>query len=234
VSERGLFIAIEGGDGSGKATQAKLLAKRASDEGYDVLTPSFPRYGNASARYSGRYLDGQYGDVHEVHPDLASLTYAYDRFAASAVIRQHLQRKNSLVVADRYVASNLAHQGTKINDAAKRHRFYDEILEMEYGVFGIPRPAQSFVLLVPTTVAQLNVDRKDAATRSYTEKKRDIHEANADHLELAKANYIELCQSFPGQFTPIECMQDEHTMRSREDIHTEIWNRVMELLRQPS
>lgn len=220
--EQGLFISIEGGDGSGKGTQAALAETTAIESGFDVMRLSFPRYGELSAAIVGRYLDGVYGSANDVHPDLASLPYAIDRFAASQPIREHLSKgPDALVITDRYDSSNKAHQGTKIANAALRHAFYRESDEIEFGILGIPKPDLNIVLLVPPAVSQLNVDKKEA--RTYTDKVRDIHEADADHLQLAKANYEELCRLFPERYTPIDCMVDTETMRSIEDIQEEIW-----------
>ena len=217
------LIAIEGGDGSGKGTQAELLRKYVQEEcGMTVLKVSFPRYGNPSARYAGRYLDGQYGSADDVHADLGVLPFAIDRFAAKSEITTALSQPASFGIFDRYMASNLAHQGAKIDDTARRHQFYKETLELEYDLLGIPRPAKNIVLLVPTEIAQENVDKKDAAIRSYTSKKRDIHEADASHLEKAKRNYEELCQLYPDEFTAIQCMDDEGNLRSIEAIQAEI------------
>lgn len=219
----GIFIAIEGGDGSGKATQASLLEKYFRDElKKPVLRVSFPRYGQASAIYAGRYLDGDYGSADDVHPDLGSLPYAIDRFAAKGDIQAMLDRPDGIVIADRYVASNLAHQGAKLNDPAKRHKFYKEVMELEYGIFNIPKPTLNIVLIVPTEIAQANVDKKDASTRSYTDKKRDIHEQDASHLEKAKANYEELCRLFPQEFTAVQCLDDAGELRSIESINAEL------------
>jgi dTMP kinase len=217
------LIAIEGGDGSGKGTQTELLRTYIEEElKLNALKISFPRYGNSSARYAGRYLDGQYGTADDVHPDLGVLPFALDRFAAKDEIDIALSQPNTFGVLDRYMASNLAHQGAKIDDKEQRHRFYDETLNLEYELLGIPRPAKNIVLLVPADVAQLNVDKKDAATRSYTNKKRDIHEADASHLEKAKRNYEELCELYPDEFTAIECMDDNGSLRSIDDIQAEI------------
>lgn len=222
----GLFIAIEGGDGSGKGTQAELTEAHARDQGFDVLRVSFPRYGMSSAAIVGRYLDGQYGSANDIHPDLASLPYAIDRFAAAPAIRAHLAKgPDALAITDRYDGSNKAHQGTKLADTAMRHAFYAESDEIEYEILGIPKPDLNIVLLVPPRTAQSNVDKKSA--RSYTDKIRDIHEADADHLELAKANYEELCRLFPERYTPIDCMEsDGVTMRSREEIQSMIWKMI--------
>lgn len=215
----GHFIAIEGGDGSGKGTQSMMLSEWATEQGLDVLKISFPQYGEPSAYYAEKYLNGVYGDANNVPADLGVLPFAIDRFAAKEKIKKHLEKPSSLVIADRYMASNLAHQGTKVANANDRKAFYSQTLKTEYEVLAIPRPSKNIVLIVPTAIAQKNVDKK--ATRSYTDKKRDIHEADANHLELAKRNYSELCEIYPEEFTAIECMSHS-SLRSIEDIQQEI------------
>ncbi len=219
--ESGLFVAIEGGDGSGKGTQAELLRLHAENVlAMHVMKLSFPQYGDDSAYFAGRYLDGEYGEADDVPADLASLAYAIDRFAATPKIIRHLKIPNSLVIADRFVGSNLAHQGTKIQDKMARLAFYQRMMHTEHDILGIPRPHKNIVLVMPTDLAQANVDKKDA--RSYTTKKRDIHEANASHLDRAKANFAELCMLYPELYTAIQCVDDSGQMRSIEDIQQEI------------
>jgi dTMP kinase len=215
------FIAIEGGDGSGKATQTELYSTYAVNVlKRDVLKLSFPRYGEDSAYYVERYLNGDYGASNDVPAELGSLPYAIDRFAASKEIREFLEKPNSLIISDRYVASNLAHQGVKLTDPEERKKFYERTMKTEYEVLGIPRPSKNIVLLMPSHYMQANVDKKSA--RSYTTMKRDIHEADADHLEKAKANYSELCDLYPNEFIAIQCIDDAGNMRSIEDIQNEI------------
>jgi len=208
----GLLIAIEGGDGSGKGTQADELEKRATQTGYNVLKLSFPQYGKAD----------------DVHPELASLPFAIDRLGAKQAIIEHLQLPSAIVIADRYVASNLAHQGTKLSNKQERHQFYQDLLDIEYGLFALPKPDLNIVLLVPSELAQRNVDQKEK--RIYTDKKRDIHEADANHLEKAKANYQELCRLFPSEFTSVKCL-DSDAMRPIKDIHHDIWTYLEPLIK---
>ena len=219
TTERGLFFAIEGGDGSGKGTQSKKLEQYFNDLGNDVLKVSFPQHGQASAYIVDQYLNGAYGGVNDVHADLASLPYAIDRLSAKDEIMGYLNNPNGIVIADRYVASNLAHQGTKFENAELRKQYYERDMDIEYGILKIPKPDLNIVLLVPTNIAQLNVDNKE--TRGYTTLKRDIHEADPNHLERAKANYIELCHLYPKTFTSIDCIENEK-MRPIDDIHNEI------------
>lgn len=80
---KGKLIAIEGLDGSGKATQAKLLAGYLAAQGLAVREVSFPDYGSDSSALVKMYLAGQFGQ----HPDdvnayAASSFYAVDRYAS--------------------------------------------------------------------------------------------------------------------------------------------------------
>jgi len=219
----GTFIAIEGGDGSGKATQTNLLVAYINDVlKKSAMKISFPRYGESSAYYVERYLNGAYGSANEVSGELASLAYAIDRFAAKDDIESQLKNEDSFVISDRYVASNLAHQGTKIDDSEARAKFYEQTMITEYDILKIPRPSKNIVLLTTVKLSQENVDKKDASVRQYTDKKRDIHEADSDHLEKAKANYEELCSLYPNEFTAINCAGDDGMMRSIEDIQMDI------------
>ena len=220
----GRFIAIEGGDGSGKGTQSKLLAEYARGQGYDVYEISFPRYGEDSAYYVEQYLNGKYGSIDEVSAEIGTLPYALDRFAAKADINAHLAKPNSLVIADRYMASNLAHQGAKLDDETERREFYRRTLLTEYDILGIPRPDLNIVLLVPAAISQANVDKK--AARSYTTAKRDIHEADANHLDKAKQGYEELCHLYPEQFTALDCMNTNGTLLSIKDVSTVIQTKL--------
>jgi dTMP kinase len=215
------FIAIEGGDGSGKATQAKLTyAYFLKELGRPVIELSFPQYGQPSAVYVEKYLNGDYGSADDVPADLGALPFAIDRFAAKSTIETQLLIPDGVVITDRYVASNLAHQGTKINDETARREFYKRTMHTEYGILGIPRPGINIVLLLPTDMAQSNVDKKSA--RLYTTKKRDIHEANSSHLDRAKANYEELCRLYPDEFIAIQCLDENGAMKSTEDVQAEI------------
>lgn len=225
----GAFIVIEGGDGSGKATQALELETHALQKGYNVLRVSFPNYDAPSARFIVHYLNGKFGPARDVHPELASMLYAIDRYAVSEKIKTHLQKPHALVIADRYVASNLAHQGTKFTRKAERLKFYQNILEVEYGVLDLPKPDLNVVLLVPTVVAQANVNRKPS--RSYTSEKRDEHEKDAEHLQRANTNYAELTELYPDDYVAISCMEpDDKNMRSVADISEDIWQTVQPLL----
>lgn len=218
------FIVIEGSDGVGKGTQTREFYSYATQElKRNVLRLSFPRYGKDSAYYAGRYLDGAYGSANDVPAELGILPFAIDRFAASKEINEYLEKDSkNIVLSDRYMASNLAHQGTKIDDKKERKRFYEQTMHTEYEVLGIPRAAKNIVLLLPVSHAQNNVDKKDPSIRTYTDKKRDVHESSSDHLEKAQRNYQELCEYYPEEFTSIICANKDGSMRTIDEIQKDI------------
>jgi len=77
MNKNGKLVVLEGIDGSGKGTQAKLLRERLAREGFETEAISFPQYGKKSAGLIEEYLNGTYEDV---NPYAASLFYAVDRF----------------------------------------------------------------------------------------------------------------------------------------------------------
>src|SRR6266481_3584685 len=109
------FFVIEGTDGSGKSEQFKRLIARLELNGFKTSTVDFPRYKQPSAHFVESYLNGHYGTAMEVGPYKASLFYAVDRFAATLAMNNALSR-GEVLVANRYVASNMGHQGGKITD----------------------------------------------------------------------------------------------------------------------
>lgn len=215
----GTFIMLEGTDGSGKATQTERLVTRLQTEGFDVETISFPQYGTPSATMVEAYLNGELGTAEEVGPYRASILYAVDRYAAAPTIRRWLA-EGKIVIANRYVASNMGHQGGKIVDAAERKRYFDWNYDLEYNIFEIPKPDINIILHVTPEISQQLVDQKE--DRAYIKgKKRDIHEDDLNHLRHAEAAYLDIAREYP-EFHLIECTENS-TMKSIEAIHSEVW-----------
>ncbi len=213
---------IDGIDGSGKSVQAQLLIERLKKENRPVEIISFPRYGEKSAAPIEEYLNGNYGTAAEVGPYRASILYAIDRFAAAPQIRQWL-KDGKIVVANRYVSSNMGHQGGKIHDSEERKKFFAWNDNLEYNIFNIPRPDLNIILHVPADIAQQLVDKK--GEREYLKgAKRDIHEADLRHLKNAEETYLEMARTFPN-FAIVECVENGQLL-SIEAIHEKIWQVV--------
>lgn len=224
--QNGLFLVIEGSDGSGKGTQFKLLVERLKAEGYDVATYDFPQYEQESSYYVRQYLNGAYGSAEKLGPYTPSLFFALDRFSAAENITADLQA-GKIVISNRFIGSNMAHQGSKFESNEEREMFFKWLDQLEFGMLGTPKPDQNIVLLVPAETAQKLVDQKD--TRSYTEKKRDIHEEDLNHLKKSVKVYEQLCQTFPENFQSIDCTNNGELM-SITAINNLIWERIQPML----
>lgn len=222
----GTFIVIEGTDGSGKGTQYELLAEHLRSQGYDVATFDFPQYGQPSSYFIQQYLNGEYGSAEEVGPYTGSLFYALDRYEAAPRIREALAQ-GKIVLANRFVGSNMGHQGTKFAHAEERRGYFIWLDSLEHETLKIPRPNLSLVLHVPAEIAQGLVDQKKQ--RSYTDKKRDLHEADLDHMQKAVAVYDELCQLFPNDFQRIDCVRDGNLL-DKDTIQDIIRQKITPLL----
>jgi dTMP kinase len=220
-SQKGKFIVIDGTDGSGKATQTKLLVEELRQSGYPVEMTDFPQYGTKSAGLIEEYLNGKYG---QVGPEAASIFYAIDRFDASFKIRQWLN-EGKIVISNRYVTANAGHQGGKISDDLDRLKFFKWLDNLEYNIFGIPKPDLNVILHVPAAVAQKLVDQKSADQRQYANgKKRDLHEADLNHLKNAEKVYLQISKLFPNTKL-VECVAGKELM-SPELIHNKVWELV--------
>lgn len=221
MKPRGILIAVEGIDGSGKRTQVALLEKALAKRGHSVYSTGFPQYDSWFGKMVGQFLDGQFGSLETVDPHFTALLYAGDRFEAKPRIEAALKR-GSIVLADRYIGSNLAHQTARV-PAGKRAEFLSWIEHLEYKIYGLPRENLVLYLRVPAVEAHSLVARKSA--RSYTESKRDILEASLRHLEDATQMYDLLSRR--ANWATIQCFDAEHhLMRPREEIAAEVLKAV--------
>ena len=184
-----LFV-IEGIDGAGKGTLARNLVSRAEADRVRVATLSFPRYDDTRfAKLIGQYLNGRFGKLDEVSVHFAALLYAGDRFESRddllALIANH-----DLVILDRYVASNVAYNAAKL-PPAERQPLIDWIFETEFDLFALPKPDLTGLLGTSPDTADDLVARKD--TRSYTDSKKDLHEADRAYMTEVARVYDQLC-----------------------------------------
>lgn len=219
--KKGKFIVFEGIDGAGKTTQTRLLLKHLKRVKRKAVFIHFPQYKTKSGGLIENYLQGRYGKIGSYQ---ASVFYAADRFDGGLRIRKWL-KEGYVVVADRYFASNIGHQGGKIKTIKEREKFFCWLYDFEYKLFKIPKPAISFLLMMPPRVAQ-KLRMKLAQEK---EQKLDVHEKDIVHLQNAERAYLHAAKVFPKDFRIVESM-NRKTLRSPSDIHAEIWNKVQKLL----
>jgi dTMP kinase len=217
-----VLIAREGIDGSGKGTQAAILARRFEANGWPATLLRFPQYEKTFfGREVGRYLNGGYGTLEEVHPKFSSLLYALDRFQALETITGALQAGQH-VICDRYTGSNIAHQAARV-PAAEKAEMMAWIEHVEEQVLHLPRPDIVIFLDVEVSDSQRMVAQKDA--RDYTDKTYDLHEASGGHLALALANFRALAQT--QGWVRIQCNDAQNRFRTPEAIAQDIYDAVV-------
>lgn len=221
MAARGKLIALEGIDGSGKRTQLDLLASELDARGLPTFRISFPRYESFYGKLVGRYLNGEFGPLEAVDPHLSALLYAGDRLEARPEIEAALST-GRIVLADRYIGSNLAHQSARV-PPAQREEFFAWLKRLEYGLYALPVEDLVVYLRVPVAEAHRLVGLKSA--RAYTSLKRDIQEADIQHLEQAAIVYDRLATE--ANWTRIECINAASgVLYSPEEIHRAVLQAV--------
>lgn len=218
---KGKLIVIEGTDCSGKETQSKMLYDHLKKDNISVDKFSFPNYDSPTGKIvGGAYLGKKHigpclfeeGAVN-VDPKVASLLYAADRLYNINSINE-LLKNGTNVILDRYVYSNMAHQGGKITDYKKRVEMYQWLEELEFDFLKLPIPDISIFLHMPYL---------DACKLKKNRTELDQHELDENHLILAEKTYIELCELF--NWYKIEC-SNNGSIKSIDDIHNEVYTYV--------
>ncbi len=215
----GKLIVIEGLDGSGKATQAKLLYNALKNKGENIVQVTFPNYESNSSALVKMYLSGEFGtNVNDVNAYASSLFFGVDRYASFKTQWSTHYNDGGIVVCDRYTTSNAVHQCCK-TPKEKWDEFLNWLFETEYEKIAIPKPDIVIYLDVEPSISQ------NLMTQRYkgSESKKDIHEKDVGYLNDSRevANY---CAN-KYNWLIIKCTKDGK-MRSIEDIHQEILTKI--------
>ncbi len=222
--ERGKIIVIEGTDCSGKETQSKRLVERLKEDGKKVVQLSFPCYDTPTGKIvGGPYLgkpeigESYFGEeALTLDPKITCLYFAADRKYNMTKVNEYLD-DGYYVILDRYVTSNLAHQGGKIKDQKERYKIYSWIDKLEYDLLELPKPDITIFLHVPYEYAkELKKNRANL----------DIHEKSEDHLRNAERSYLEIASIY--NWYRVECIRD-NKLRTIEDISDEIYEKIESL-----
>jgi dTMP kinase len=232
-----MLIAFEGIDGSGKATQAgklrdavgaKLFAPpgerpRWADDFNGVSLFSFPRYTETMfGPHIKKYLSGGFGGLNDNHPFLISLLYALDRFEARDKLLTALTDRNEerVVICDRYVPSNVAHQCGKLPAGKERDELQRMIERTEYRLLGLP---------IPSRVYYLDLTAEQSWERTHArDDEPDLHQDAKGYLASVREVYLEAART-RWNWHLINCFDGERE-RSVEEIHEEIWDEAQDHL----
>ncbi len=225
------LIVIEGIDGSGKSTQIELLKDFLARRKIAFRYVHFPRSG--VGRYGdlvARFLRGEFGRVESIDPYLVALLYAGDRNDAKETIKNWLAQ-DFVVLADRYVYSNVAFQCAKTEDPGRKIELEKWILDFEYAYNRIPRPALSIYLHVPFSFAEKQLAKpRTGDDRAYLKGKRDIHESSSALQANVAKEYARLTEKY-DDLRAVSCVgEDGETVLPREEIHSAIISMVKKVV----
>lgn len=222
---RGKIIVIEGTECSGKETQTSLIVQRLKREGKKVEHLAFPMYDTPTGKIvGGPYLGKEYisnsyfkEDIINVDPKVAALYYAADRRYNLKTINEFLDDGYDLII-DRYVESNMAHQGCKISNKEERFKLYKWFATLEYDLLELPRPNLTILLHMPYKKT-MELKREKADNDNYNNVLNYYKNSEDAYLELAKMNNHKV----------ISCVKDDK-LRDILEIHEEIYKIVKSVL----
>lgn len=221
-----MFIVLEGLDGAGKSTQIKKLRYMFAEQGIPSEYIHFPRF---DAPYFGdmiaRFLRGEFGSVEQVDPYIVAMLYAEDRRDAATLIRGWMDQ-GKVVIADRYVYSNIGYQCAKVEDESKREELREWIFSLEYDYFKIPRPDVSLFLDVPFAFTERKLTEvRQGEDRSYLNGGKDIHEQSMDLQRKVRQVYVDAAAKDQDMYV-VDCSTECGEMAAPEVIFERVMQRV--------
>jgi dTMP kinase len=196
-----------------------LLTARFDATGRPYHRVKYPRYGNISAAPVEGFLRGDFGPAVDFTAEQVSVMFAVDRMVAAKELRA-LRERGTAILCDRYVSSNMGHQGSKMHDDTRLRDFITWEDHLEHGLLAIPRPAATIILYVPPEVSLRRI-----ASRGLP---LDILEADEAHIRATAATYRRIAELYPSA-TLIDCAPDGHELTA-DEVHALVWERVKAVL----
>jgi dTMP kinase len=193
-----LFV-IEGTDGSGKTTQAKLAADALRRMGVFVRDISFPRYGTTGAAFVELYLNGGLGGSPEDTGAYAASTFfACDRYISYRTEwREDYEHGDGIVLACRYTSANAVHQLSKL-PRPEWDAFLDWLWDFEFEKLCIPKPDGVIYLDMPPELSVSLISKRS----EQTGQKRDIHETNFEYIKACRSAALYAATRFGWKVIP--------------------------------
>ena len=197
-SKKGIFIAFEGGEGSGKSTQAHLLEKYLQSIGETVIVTREPGGTDLGKQLRAILLDPATGVI---SPRSEALLYAADRANHVYSLIQPALERGEVVITDRYLDSSIAYQGAgrvlQPNEVARISRWATESLT----------PTLTIILDLP---AEIGLSRLQSVDRLE-------QEPLAFH-ERVRREFINLSNIDPDRYFVVDATQDvEHIAKQIEE-----------------
>ncbi len=219
----GILIAIDGVDSSGKQTQTELLYERLKKDGKRVRKISFPAYDKPSSVLVKEYLSGDYGkNPEDVNAYAASTLFAVDRFSTFRKDWKKDYDDGVIIIADRYVSSNMIHQAGKLHNTDEKNEFLDWLFDLEFKKLSLPVPDTTIFLDMPTEYGIKLMEKRN--NKITGEEKKDIHESDKNHLETSYKNAFYVAEKFG--WNKVSCVKNGE-IRTVDDINDEIYKIII-------
>ena len=221
-NKKGKIIVIEGLDGSGKATQSKILSQALSDK-YNIRKLTFPDYESEGSALVRMYLGGEFGeDPSCVNAYAAASFYAVDRVASYLKDWKKSYDEGTLFVLDRYSTSNMIYMTSKLP-----REQWDEFLfwlsEYEFEKLSLPKPDGVIYLDMPPEVSQSLMGGR----YNQDESKKDLHEKNVEFLKSCRESALYAAEKMNWKVIPCSDGEKPYTI---EEIAEEVLKAAREFL----
>ena len=204
----GLFIALEGGEGAGKTTQARMLAIWLREQGFDVITTREPGATKVGMRLRALLLDTAHTGM---SPRAEALMYAADRAEHVAEVISPALERGAVIITDRYTDSSLAYQG-----AARGLRTEDVAWLSHWATDGLV-PDLTILLDLPP---QAGLGRRTRSADRLEAEPTEFH-------DRVRAGFLSLARQDPQRYLVLDAT------RPAAELTQEIQERVREVLPDP-
>jgi dTMP kinase len=198
--QQGRIFSIEGGDGSGKATQTKLLVQRLKQENYPVESLDFPHDQALFGTLIREILAGKKGTLSQINPILFASLYAVNRADLREVLNYWI-RKGKNIILDRYIESNWGHQASKVPED-QRLQLIKSLQEFEWNWLGLPKSFRVIYLDLPIETAE------QAMQQDPNRRTLDIQESDRAYKEKVREAFLWCAQTF-NNWIRINCLDHQ-------------------------
>lgn len=233
------FIVIEWIDWSWKGTHTNLLKEKLESKWFKVWILDFPRYEKESSYFVKQYLNWKYWTC---SPKEASLFFALDRYDAKKEIEE-LKETCDFIISNRYITSNLIHQGGKILQEEfskdsfselevyrKFNEFCSFALDLEYNLLWALKPDEIYFLNVNQETSSTLIKKKEKRAYIEGDSNEDIHEKDKEHLKyayLAGKQLKHVFELLETEVYEIDCYNDKKELKSIEEINETLLNLIL-------